>query len=43
VATDHPADMGEIAPERHVRALPGVDTAARRAIFAGNAARLFEP
>jgi len=40
VATDYPADMGEIDPVGFIERAPGLDDAARRAILGGNAARL---
>jgi len=40
VATDYPADMGEIDPIGFIEGAPGLDDAARRAILGGNAARL---
>jgi aminocarboxymuconate-semialdehyde decarboxylase len=40
MATDYPADMGEIDPVGFIESAPGLDDAARRAILGGNAARL---
>jgi aminocarboxymuconate-semialdehyde decarboxylase len=40
VATDYPADMGEIDPVGFIEGSPGLDDATRRAILGGNAARL---
>ena len=40
VATDYPADMGEIDPIGFIEGATGLDDAARRAILGGNAARL---
>jgi aminocarboxymuconate-semialdehyde decarboxylase len=40
VATDYPADMGEIDPIGFIEGAKGLDDAARRAILGGNAARL---
>ena len=40
VATDYPADMGEIDPIGFIEGARGLDDAERRAILGGNAARL---
>ena len=40
VATDYPADMGEVDPIGFIEGAPGLDDATRRAILGGNAARL---